>query len=321
MAAGAAFFAGGNLLLPMEQPLEGQMKRRFPMKKSLRFLAVLALALFLCLPAFAVTVTDLKGREVDVSSAQRIVSLTPSNTEILFALGLGDRVVGVDASSNYPAEAAVLPKCGDYAGPNAEMIISLKPDLVLAGNKLQADAIAQLEGLGLTVLAAEADTYAGIPDSIRLIASAAGADPTPLLNDMAQKEQAILTAVAGKTPSTVYYAVSFGDWGDYTVGPGSFIYEILEKIGAVPVTSDSPVAWPMYSLEQIVNKNPQVILLGDDETRGAEIYVQEGYKDLPAVKAGRVYLINPDMSGRPAPRVLGAMEQMAEAIYGIEIPD
>jgi iron complex transport system substrate-binding protein len=119
----------------------------------------------------------------------------------------------------------------------------------------------------------------------------------------------------------VYYAVSFGDWGDYTVGPGSFIYEILEKIGAVPVSSDSPVAWPLYSLEQIVNKNPQVILLGDNETRGAEIYAQEGYKDLPAVKAGRVYLINPDMSGRPAPRVLDAMEQMAEAIYGIEIPD
>jgi iron complex transport system substrate-binding protein len=292
------------------------------MKRILRFLAVLTLALSLCLPALAVTVTDLKGREVTVASAQRIVSLTPSNTEILFALGLGDRVVGVDAYSNYPADAtASLPKCGDYAGPNAEMIVSLQPDLVLAGNKLQADAITQLEGLGLNVLAAEADTYAGIPDSIRLIATAAGADPTSLLNEMAQKEQAILNAVAGKTPSTVYYAVSFGDWGDYTVGPGSFIYEILEKIGAVPVSSDSPVAWPMYSLEQIVNKNPQVILLGDDETRGAEIYAQEGYKDLPAVKAGRVYLINPDISGRPAPRVLDAMEQMAEAIYGMEIPD
>lgn len=291
------------------------------MKRFLWFLAALTLALSLCLPALAVTVTDLMGREVTAGSAQRIVSLTPSNTEILFALGLGDRVVGVDASSNYPAEAVTLPKCGDYAGPNAEMIVSLKPDLVLAGNKLQADAIAQLEGLGLNVLAAEADTYADIPGSIRLIASAAGVDPVPLLNAMAQKEQVILNAVAGKTPSTVYYAVSFGDWGDYTIGPGSFIYEILEKIGAVPVTSDSPVPWPMYSLEQIVAKNPQVILLGDNEDRGAEIYAQEGYKDLPAVKAGRVYFINPDMSGRPAPRVLDAMEQMAEAIYGIDIPD
>jgi iron complex transport system substrate-binding protein len=77
----------------------------------------------------------------------------------------------------------------------------------------------------------------------------------------------------------------------------------------------------MYSLEQIVAKDPQVILLGDNETRGAEVYVQEGYKDLPAVKAGHVYFINPDMSGRPAPRVLDAMEQMAEAIYGMDIPD
>jgi iron complex transport system substrate-binding protein len=291
------------------------------MKRFLWFLVVLTLALSLCLPALAVTVTDLMGREVSVASARRIVSLTPSNTEILFALGLGDRVVGVDASSNYPSEVSSLPKCGDYAGPNAEMIVSLQPDLVLAGNKLQADAISQMEGLGLPVLAAEADTYAEIPDSIRLIASAAGVDPEPLLNEMAQKEQVILNAVAGKTPSSVYYAVSFGDWGDYTIGPGSFIYEILEKIGASPVTSDSPVPWPMYSLEQIVAKDPQVILLGDNETRGAEVYVQEGYKDLPAVKAGHVYFINPDMSGRPAPRVLDAMEQMAEAIYGIDIPD
>ena len=272
------------------------------MKKTLVFLVILALALSLGLPALAVTVTDLTGREVDVSSARRIVSLTPSNTEILFALGLGDRVVGVDAYSNYPAEAAAIEvKCGDYAGPNAELIVSLKPDLILAGNKLQADAIAQLAGLGLTVIAAEADTYAGIPDSIRLIATAAEADPTPLLQSMAQKEQAILAAVAGKTPSTVYYAVSFGDWGDYTVGPGSFIYEVMEKIGALPVTFDSPVPWPMYSLEQLVANNPQVILLGADEARAAEIYVQEGYKDLPAVKSGHVYRIDPDMSKWPKP--------------------
>ena len=292
------------------------------MKNTLRFLTILALALTLCLGASAATITDLKGRVVDVSSAQRIVSLTPSNTEILFALGLGDRVVGVDAYSNYPAEAAAIAaKCGDYAGPNAEMIVSLKPDLILAGNKLQADAIAQLESLGLHVLAAEADTYAGIPNSIRLIALAAGVDPNPLLNEMAQKEREILAAVEGRTPSTVYYAVSFGDWGDYTVGPGSFVYEILEKIGAAPVTSDSPVSWPMYSLEQLVAKNPQVILLGADEARAAEFFVQEGYKDLPAVKAGRVFAIDPDIASRPAPRVLTAMEQMAEAIYGIEIAD
>lgn len=292
------------------------------MKKTLRFLVILALLMSLCVSALAATVTDLMGREVDVASAQRIVSLTPSNTEILFALGLGDKVVGVDAYSNYPAEAAAIEaKCGDYAGPNVEMIVSLNPDLVLAGNKLQADAIAQLTGLGLTVLAAEADTYAGIPGSIRLIAAAAGADPEPLLSDMAQREKAILDAVAGKTPSTVYYAVSFGDWGDYTVGPGSFIYEILEKIGASPVTSDSPVAWPMYSLEEIVAKEPQVILLGADATRAAEIYVQEGYKDLPAVQEGRVFIIDPDMASRPTPRVLYAMEHMAEAIYGIDIPD
>jgi iron complex transport system substrate-binding protein len=292
------------------------------MKRILGFLAALTLVLALCQSALAVTVTDMMGREVDVASAQRIVSLTPSSTEILFALGLGDRVVGVDASSNYPPEAAAIEaKCGDYAGPNTELIVSLAPDLILAGDKLQTDVIAQLEGLGLTVLATEASTYEEIPQSIRMVAQVTGVDPQPLLDEMAAKEKTILDAVAGKPPVSVYYAVSFGDWGDYTVGPGSFIYGVLEKIGASPVTFDMPVPWPMYSLEQLVAKNPEVILLAADEARAAEFLVQSGYKDLPATKAGRVYTVNTDMASRPTPRVLDAMAQMAEAIYGVEIAE
>ncbi len=291
------------------------------MKKRIFALLVCTLILLLLSTASAQTVTDVMGRTVEVSSAQRIVSLTPSNTEILFALGLGDRVVGVDAYSNYPPEAAAIEaKCGDYSGPNTELIVSLKPDLVLAGNKLQTETVSTLEALGLTVLATEADAYDEIASSIRLIADAAGADAVPLIDEMAEKEQRILAAIADKAPVSVYYAVSFGDWGDYTVGPGSFIYDLLEKIGTKPITFDSPVPWPMYSLEEIVSKNPEVILLAADEARAAEFFVQPGYKDLPAVLVGRVYTIDTDMASRPAPRVLDAMAQMAEVVYGITIP-
>lgn len=300
---------------------------RNALSKSLLVSLVLALVLALGLGAAhgegeAISVTDVMGREVSITSSQRIISLTPSNTEIIYALGLGDRVVGVDSYSNYPEEAALLmPKCGDYSGPNIEVIISLEPDVIFAGNKLQSETVDQLAALGLTVIAAEGSTYAEIKDSINLIAAATQADAQPLLTQMADQEAMILDAVKDKEPVSVYYAVAFGEWGDYSVGPGSFVYEILEGLGANIVTSDSPVAWPEYSLEQIIEKNPEVILLGADEARAQAIYEEAGYKDLPAVIAGRVYAIDPDMASRPSPRVMIAMARMAEAVYSVSLPD
>lgn len=291
------------------------------MKKAALVTLVLTLSLLLCIGASAETVTDMMGREVDVPSAQRIISLTPSNTEILYALGLGDKIVGVDTYSNYPEAAMAIEKVGDYYSPNLELITSLKPDLVLAGDKLQVEFVNQLESLGLTVISAEASGYDAITDSITLIAKATGADPATVLEDMAAREKMIFDAVSGVEPLSVYFAVGFGEWGDYSVGPGSYIYEILELLNMAPITSDSPVEWPMYSLEQIIEKNPHVILLSADEALAATFGQQAGYSELPAVKEGRVYAVDPDMVSRPAPRVLIAMARMAEAVYEVDLSD
>ncbi len=130
------------------------------MKKlaSLLLAALLAFALAACAkPAQKAPETDFVGAKLpQLDRVERIVSLTASNTETLFALGLGDKVVGVDAYSDYPEAAQSIDKVGDFNGPNAEAIVALEPDLVLAGNKLQQEAIDQLKALGLTVVATEA---------------------------------------------------------------------------------------------------------------------------------------------------------------------
>lgn len=149
--------------------------------------------------SFAV-LTDVLGREVVLAERPAtIVSLTPTNTEIVCALGLSDLLVGVDAYSNYPASVEGLEKVGDYSGPNAESIVALAPDLVLAGDKLQQESIDQLSQLGLTVLATEVGTYDAVADSIRLVAQATGTQDQAetLIADMEARTQAVLEKTSG----------------------------------------------------------------------------------------------------------------------------
>lgn len=269
--------------------------------------------------ATAETVTDVLGREVTIEKSERIISLTPSGTEILFAIGAGDRVVGVSSACNYPDAALPLPKCGDYAGPNLEVIASLMPDVVIAGNYLQADAIESLEKLGIRVLASEANTYDDIDDSIALIAQAVNCDATATLDSFKAREKEILSAVQGQTGVSCYYAVSFADWGDYSAGPGSFPYDLLTLIGLEPITADQAYAWPMYTLEALVAADPEIVFLACDEQRAEVFKTTPGYMNLTALKQQRVYLCDPDIASRPSPRILDVLEKMAEDAYGISI--
>lgn len=278
------------------------------MKKWLVLVVVLVITLMLC-PFGALA-----------QEAQRIVSLTPSGTEILFALGAGEQLVGISNYCNYPeGELDGIPRCGDYAEPNLEMIVSLEPDVVIAGNYLQQDTIDALERLGIATIAAEADTYDGIYDSIKLIASVAKVDAAGLLDEMERKEGRILEAVQGLEPKSCYFAVSFYDWGDYSAGPGSFPYDIMRKIGLKPITEGMAYAWPIYTLEALIEADPQVVFLSCDAERAAVFFSAPGYKDLTATKAGRVYVCDPDAAARPTPRILDVMARMAEDAYGIAI--
>lgn len=283
----------------------------------------LVLAMMLaCVPALAadypLALTDDLGREVTVEAQpQTVVSLTASNTEILFALGLGSQVAGVDAWSNYPEEAAALEnKVGDYNGPNIELIVSLKPDVVFAGNSLQADAISQLEQLGIVTVCNEATAYDKIPETIQRVADIMGADAQPLLTSMKQREQAVVDGVEGKEAPSVYFALSFGEYGDWTAGPGTFIDSLITLAGGKNVVTDVENPWPQYSLEQLIAQDPDVILVSGGQEMAEQFKSTDSYKDLRAVKEGRVYGVDADTSNRPGPRIVDALEEFASCIHG-----
>jgi len=263
------------------------------------------------------TVTDFLDRTVTLNATpKKIVSLTASNTELVYALGLQDMLVGVDAYSNYPDAAAKLDKVGDFNGPNVEKIISLEPDLILAGNKLQNDAVQQLSDKGLNVIAAEATTYEEIYKSIDMISSICGVTEkgAALEAQMRATEQQIKDLAKGKPAVSVYYVLSFGEYGDYTIGSNNFITDLLTLAGANVVTKNEPVAWPQYSIEKIIADNPD-FLIYDTGSKLEDLQKATGYKDLSAIKNNKVIGVDADKMNRPANRCLDEALEIAKKLY------
>lgn len=296
--------------------------------KGLR-VAALALALLLVLgacapaasPAAPLAVTDMLGREVNVpQKVERVVSLTPTNTEIVHALGLGERLVAVDDHSDYPADLGDVARIGSYAQINVEAVVALGADLVLAGDKLQQESIDQLTQLGMCVVATEGSGFAAAMDSIDLVAKVLGAgdDAKQAIADMQARMDAVLAktnALADAQRPAVYWAVSFGEYGDYTVGQGSFVTELIELAGGRSISADIEVPWPMYSVEQIVAANPEYIFIPMDEAFGAAFLTTEPYASLEAVQNGNVVFLDAGAASRPGPRLVDILEQVHETLH------
>jgi iron complex transport system substrate-binding protein len=263
-----------------------------------------------------VTVTDLKGRKVEIKSEPKtVVSLAPSLTEILFALGAGDLVKGVDGNSNYPAEAKEIEKVGDFNGADLEKITALKPDVVFAGT-MQKDAVTALEKLGIPTVVAEADDYEGIYTSVAMTAEILGKKEEGAALIAKTKDSVEKTAAKGtalKKHPSAYYVISYGSQGNWTSGPGSFINTLLEKAGFTCATADGSSAWMEYPLEQLLTKNPDVLLLSSDLGKAEDLAKENVYKELSAVKNGKVYPVDANILSRPGVRVGDAMD----LLYGI----
>ncbi|MCK5128912.1 MAG: ABC transporter substrate-binding protein [Clostridiales bacterium] len=270
-----------------------------------------------------VTIIDVLGNELTLPEEKptKIISLTPANTEMLFALGLGEYVIGVDEYSNYPAEASAIDKVGDFTGPNVEAILALEPDLILAGNKLQIDAVTQLKELGLNIAAVEATTYDEIPASIKLVGDLTMTQDVAqqLIDDMKVAEEAIIAKAntyEGE-PISSYYILSAGEYGNWTSGPGSLINDMFELIGVQTVTNiEGAVPWMDFSLETLITEDPDILLMSGHAFLTVEALVaMDGYKELTAAKEGKVYIVDGDITGRPSVRIVEALEILYNAIY------
>ncbi len=275
--------------------------------------------------ATPITVTDVAGRRVTLAAIpQRIVSLAPSTTEILFALDLGTQVVGVDDFSDFPAEAKSLPKIGGSGGKyNFEQIVSLKPDLILAAEITAPEVIKKLEDLKLYVLVVTATktTFENIFTSITLVGQATSrVDQARRVTDgMKQKLEAVKSKVAtAKTKPRVYWELDATNPAKpFTVGPGSFVDDIITLAGGVNVFGTVSKPYPQVGAEQVVAANPEVIILSDAAygITVESVLNRSGWQVIEAVKQKQVYPIDDNLVSRPGPRIVDGLEAAAKLIH------
>lgn len=265
--------------------------------------------------AFPVTLTDDASRTVTVKSEpQRIVSLAPANTEMLAALGLTKRLVGVTTYDDYPPEVKSLPKMGDFVTPNIEAIGAAKPDLIVATTGVQADTLKKLEDLGAVVVAIDPTTLEGLYRDIGMLGDATGTSDLAeeRVEAMRGEISAIHSAVASEKPVNAF--VEIGQNPLYTVGKGTLIDEMLAAAGGANVVEQP--GYVAYSLEQLVKDDPEVYFatmgtMSDPSDLGK----RAGYDKLAAVKANRVYTLEDNYVTRPGPRVVLGIQQMAAALH------
>ena len=263
-------------------------------------------------------ITDDAGRRVALpSTVDRVVSLAPNLTEIVFAVRAGNRLVGRTSYCDFPAEAKAIAEVGDTLRPNLERIIALKPQVVLVSTASQLEVFTQqLEGQNIAVFVTDPHDLEGVFRSIERIGEIVGEQDQAklLVQKLRDRTDAVEQAVKQKAPVRVFYQVS----GEplYTAGADAFVTDLMRRAGAASVTSDVPGAWPKYSNESALAARPEAIILPTGGSMGeANANVSEALRQSPAVLKGRVYKINDDHLARPGPRSVDGLEQMARALH------
>ena len=259
---------------------------------------------------------------------KRIVSTAPSITELLYALGLGDRVVGVDRFSRYPPQALQKPKIGDYANPNLETIAALRPDLVIIPVN-PVKLAERLAVLRLKVLEIDQESVAKLYESFRVIGRATGATAQAAKLESTVREQlgtvrmraaplkkTRMMFVVGRTPNRLD--------GLIVVGQASYLNEIIALAGGENVFRDAVASYPGVSLEEVLARNPDVIVdMGDmadtvgvtDEHKREVTSLWERLSSVAAVKQHRVYAVASDIYVEPGPRVVDAAKEFLQMLH------
>lgn len=269
-----------------------------------------------------VTLTDDIGNLVEIEGpVERIVSLAPSNTEIAFALGLGDQIVGVTDFCDYPPQVLEIEKIGGVE-PNLEQIVALAPDLVLAiGGEPTPPVVGRLQELGLAVLVLKPDDLDALYHDIELVGRAAGAQQQAeeLVAEMQERVAAVTAVTAGvsERPLVFYELDGTDPTKPWTAGSGSWHDEFIHMAGGTNLAGTQESAWVQLNAEEIVAQDPDIIILGDAAwgTTPESVAERPGWDVISAVRDGRVYPIDDNLISRPGPRVVEGIEELARLIH------
>lgn len=261
------------------------------------------------------TVTDASGVEITFEKApEKIVSLSPSDTEVLFALGLGDHIVGVSDWSDYPEEAKSKPKVGGME-TNTEVILEAAPDLIVGGLSFNGAAVEPLRGLNLTVYTSEPKTIEDVIAHIERIGqitnrNAEAAEVTAKMREELKTVQDAAATLTDEEKRSVYIEFSPG----WTVGKGEFMDQLITLSGGVNVADQA--GWYEISEEKIIESNPGVILFSKNiEGLEAQIKGRAGWDKINAISQNRVFPQDDNLISRPGPRVTQGLLEVAKAIY------
>jgi iron complex transport system substrate-binding protein len=297
--------------------------------RALFVLALLLLSVLVCSATDAGLYTDGTGTSTPYRmNATRIVSLAPNVTEMLFYLGLGDRVIGRSSFCNYPSQATTLPTVGGFTDTSLEKIVALKPDLVVAHQGNNLELIGQLRQLDIRVVALpEATTLVDIGygmQSLFLLVSQREANVPDKVYQWRSRVEGRDFALHKSRPSVFY-----GMPGEvtYTAAPGSFIDDLITRAGGRNVVPKGKERWPQVGAEFILAAQPEWLLIstpctGHTELSKASKDIRESlaqdpvWSKLKAVQQNRIVVINADVLLRPGPRILDALDQLHSALHG-----
>ena len=266
------------------------------------------------------TYTDAMGRQVSLDrQPQRIVTLAPNLTEIVYFLGLGDRVVGVTQYSGYPPEAADKPRVGSFVDLNVERIISLAPDLVLGtadGNPRKT--VSLLERAGVPVYVLNPRSIREVIDSLVTVGRLCGvvARAAELAAGLSARIDAVVQRTAALERPLVFLQVN--PRPIVTVNQNTFLHDLIRLAGGENMAQDEPMSYPRMSVEEVVRKRPDVIIISSMGQGGGSEEARQywlRWTPIPAVRHGRVHVVDSDLIDRPSPRIVQGLERLARYLH------
>ena len=285
-----------------------------------RFLVLLMFVFLLPVVASALTVVDESGTTIEIPDrAQRILPLTPSLAEILFALGLEERIVGVTDFANYPPAARKKPRVGTFINPSLEKILALEPDLVIAGSERQDEKTnVALKHFSIPVYRIRPVDLNSIYRSISNLGEITGtlSQAQNVILGMKKKVAVVERRVAGLPRRRVFYQVGIDPV--VSVNSQTFAADLIRRAGGILVTADNPVRYPLYAIERVIVDAPEVIIISSmSPNTNYQRFRQswQRWRTIPAVRQERIHVIDSDMVDRPSPRIVDGLGKLAEFIH------
>jgi iron complex transport system substrate-binding protein len=266
---------------------------------------------------YPLEVVDAYNRTVKIDKEpKRIITISPDITEGIYALGKGSSLVGRSDYDDYPVQALKVPSIGSLLEPNIEKIVELKPDLVITSALFSKEVIKKLEILNIKVIVLYGqENFTGVYDTMEKLGKVVNASEKSLaiVSDMKNKVTEITDKVKTAKKPVVYYVVGFGKSGDFTAGKDTFIGNMIEMAGGENAAKDV-VGWK-YSVEKLINKDPDILICSKLYNSKKGIESTNGYKVLTAVKSGKLLEVDENIVVRQGPRLADGLEEMAKLIH------